>query len=72
VAGEERVDLNDMTLFPLNNKEGVNKRGRGMEGRGRTMWLLSFPNRCRATPKGRIGGLVDRAAFRGLLGRFVW
>ena len=69
VAGEEGVDLNEIMLFPLNNKEGVDKRGRRMEGTGRTMWLLSFLNRCHATPKGRIGGLVDRAAFRGLLGR---
>jgi len=52
VAGEERVDLNDMTLFPLNNKEGVNKRGRGRGGKGTYDVVVEFPEPVSCHPKG--------------------
>ena len=32
--GEEGVDLNDTTLFPLNNKERCGRKKRGREGKG--------------------------------------
>ena len=53
VEGEEGVDLNDTTLFPLNNKEGCGQKRerKGREG-GTYDVVVEFPEPVLCHPKG--------------------
>ena len=52
VDGEEGVDLNDTTLFPLNSKEGCEQKRERKRGKATYDVVVEFPEPVLCHPKG--------------------